>query len=171
MDSENDGFVENVNQDMMTARIIGIVKDMIRDIINMRAKLMIAMSQEILAMKIIAADRRDQRYDNHEERRNNDRQQSKHDNRDNHRNHDNYYGRDTRPTSRVVAEMVLGIIGSIFGIIGGIIALVVGTISSGLGETDSGSIFGQAIGVILVCIVTLIISCIINKTELLWVYY
>ncbi|AYU56333.1 hypothetical protein [Staphylococcus debuckii] len=62
--------------------------------------------------------------------------------------------------------MVLGIIGSIFGIIGGIIALVIGTISSGLGETDSGSIFGQAIGVILVCIVTLIISCIINKNRI-----
>lgn len=99
-------------------------------------------------------DRREPRYENHEDRRYHDNRQPRYDYRD-----------DARPTNRV-AEMVLGIMGSVFGIIAGIFGLLLGGISSSLGEADGGSIFGQAIGVIFVCIVTIVISCIINKNRI-----
>ncbi|SUK17565.1 Uncharacterised protein [Staphylococcus agnetis] len=71
----------------------------------------------------------------------------------------------SKPTGRV-AEMVLGILGSVFGIIGGVFALMLGSISNEFEASDSGQIMGLGIAVILVCIITLIVSCIINKKRI-----
>ncbi|AJC97043.1 DUF4064 domain-containing protein [Staphylococcus hyicus] len=71
----------------------------------------------------------------------------------------------SKPTNRV-AEMVLGILGSVFGILGGIFALMVGSISNEFEASDSGQIMGLGIAVIFVCIITLIVSCIINKKRI-----
>ena len=65
-----------------------------------------------------------------------------------------------QPTNRV-AEMVLGILGSVFGILGGIFALMLGILS--YDASDSGQLSGLGIAVIVTCIITLIVSCIINK--------
>lgn len=67
-----------------------------------------------------------------------------------------------KQTNRV-AEMVLGIIGSIFGILGGLFAIMVGGIGSEFGDTDSGSMMGLGTAVIITCVITLVLSCIINK--------
>ncbi|WP_412518687.1 DUF4064 domain-containing protein [Staphylococcus simulans] len=71
-----------------------------------------------------------------------------------------------RQTSRV-AEMILGILGSVFGIIGGVFAIMVAGVNDAVGNTGSESVFGLGVAVILVCIVTLIVSCIINKKRVL----
>lgn len=67
-----------------------------------------------------------------------------------------------RQTNRV-AEMILGILGSIFGILGGLFAIMLDGIGAEFGATESGSITGLGIAVILTCIITLVLSCIINK--------
>lgn len=71
-----------------------------------------------------------------------------------------------RPTNRV-AEMILGIMGSIFGMLGGLFAIMVGSIGNEFEASDSGQVFGLGIAVILTCIITLILSCIINKKRVL----
>ena len=71
-----------------------------------------------------------------------------------------------KQTNRV-AEMILGILGSIFGIIGGLFAIMVDGIGKEFGATDSGSITGLGIAVIITCIITLVLSCIINKKRVL----
>lgn len=70
-----------------------------------------------------------------------------------------------RPTNRV-AEMILGILGSVFGILGGLFAIMLGGIGSEFGDADSASIGGLGAVVILTCIITLILSCIINKQRI-----
>ncbi|WP_422124871.1 DUF4064 domain-containing protein [Staphylococcus chromogenes] len=72
----------------------------------------------------------------------------------------------SKPTNRV-AEMVLGIMGSVFGILGGLFAIMVGSIGTEFGAADSGQATGLGVSVIIVCIITLIISCIINKKRVL----
>lgn len=67
-----------------------------------------------------------------------------------------------KQTSRV-AETILGILGSIFGIFGGLFAIVIDGIDSTFNNTNGGEITGLGISVILICLVTLILSCIINK--------
>ena len=62
--------------------------------------------------------------------------------------------------------MILGILGSIFGIIGGLFAIMVDGIGKEFGATDSGSITGLGVAVIITCIITLVLSCIINKKSL-----
>lgn len=72
----------------------------------------------------------------------------------------------TTETSRV-AEMVLGIMGSIFGMLGGIFAMFFGSLASAV-EADTGTdVLGLGVAVIIVCIITLILSCIINKKRVL----
>lgn len=71
-----------------------------------------------------------------------------------------------KPTNRV-AEMILGIMGSIFGILGGLFAIMIDGIGAEFGAQDSGSITGLGIAVIITCIITLILSCIINKKRVL----
>ncbi|HLQ82499.1 MAG TPA: DUF4064 domain-containing protein [Pseudogracilibacillus sp.] len=73
---------------------------------------------------------------------------------------------EKKPTNRV-AEMILGILGSIFGVIGGLFAIMIDGIGKEFGSTDSGSITGLGIAVILTCIITLILSCVINKKRVL----
>ena len=73
-----------------------------------------------------------------------------------------YIGKQTNR----VAEMILGILGSIFGIIGGLFAIMVDGIGKEFGATDSGSITGLGVAVIITCIITLVLSCIINKKSL-----
>ena len=68
-----------------------------------------------------------------------------------------------KPTNRV-AEMILGIMGSIFGILGGLFAIMVQGISSQL-DTGGENVGGLGVAVIITCIITLILSCIINKKE------
>ena len=70
-----------------------------------------------------------------------------------------------KPTNRV-AEMVLGIMGSIFGILGGLFAIMLQGVSSQL-DTDGGNVGGLGVAVIITCIITLILSCIINKKRVL----
>ena len=72
-----------------------------------------------------------------------------------------------KPTNRV-AEMVLGIMGSIFGILGGLFAIMLQGVSSQL-DTDGGNVGGLGVAVIITCIITLILSCIINKRVLIGV--
>lgn len=67
-----------------------------------------------------------------------------------------------KETSRV-AEMILGITGSIFGMLGGLFAIMVGSIGNEFEASDSGQVYGLGIAVIITCIFTLILSCIINK--------
>ena len=57
-----------------------------------------------------------------------------------------------RQTNRV-AEMILGILGSIFGILGGLFAIMLDGIGAEFGATESGSITGLGIAVILTCII------------------
>lgn len=57
-----------------------------------------------------------------------------------------------RPTNRV-AEMILGILGSVFGILGGLFAIMLGGIGSEFGDADSASIGGLGAAVILTCII------------------
>ncbi|HLR18920.1 MAG TPA: DUF4064 domain-containing protein [Staphylococcus sp.] len=71
-----------------------------------------------------------------------------------------------KQTNRV-AEMILGILGSIFGILGGLFAIMIGGIGSEFGDAESGSIAGLGGAVIITCIITLILSCIINKKRVL----
>ena len=71
-----------------------------------------------------------------------------------------------RPTNRV-AEMILGIMGSIFGMLGGLFAIMVGSIGNEFEASDSWQVFGLGVAVILTCIITLILSCIINKKRVL----
>lgn len=71
-----------------------------------------------------------------------------------------------KPTNRV-AEMVLGIMGSIFGILGGLFAIMLQGVSSQL-DTDGGNVGGLGVAVIITCIITLILSCIINKKSFNW---
>lgn len=68
---------------------------------------------------------------------------------------------NNKPTSRV-AEMILGIMGSIFGILGGLFAIMVDGIGSEFDAQTSG-VGGLGAAVILTCIITLVLSCIINK--------
>lgn len=68
-------------------------------------------------------------------------------------------------TSRV-AEMILGILGSIFGILGGLFALFIGGIGAEL-DAGTGGVGGLGAAVIITCIITLILSCIINKKRVL----
>lgn len=70
-----------------------------------------------------------------------------------------------KPTNRV-AEMVLGIMGSIFGILGGLFAIMLQGVSSQL-DTDGGNVGGLGVAVIITCIITLILSSIINKKRVL----
>lgn len=65
------------------------------------------------------------------------------------------------------AEMTLGIMGSIFGMLGGLFAIVIGSIGDAFADKDAGQIFGLGIAVIITCIFTLILSCIINKKRVL----
>ncbi|MCE4950043.1 hypothetical protein BUZ46_01850 [Staphylococcus hominis] len=65
------------------------------------------------------------------------------------------------------AEMTLGIMGSIFGMLGGLFAIIVGSIGDAFADKDSGQIFGLGIAVIITCVFTLILSCIINKKRVL----
>ncbi|MCD8764984.1 hypothetical protein [Staphylococcus hominis] len=66
------------------------------------------------------------------------------------------------------AEMTLGIMGSIFGMLGGLFAIVLGSVGDALADKeDAGQIFGLGIAVIITCIFTLILSCIINKKRVL----
>ena len=63
--------------------------------------------------------------------------------------------------------MVLGIMGSIFGILGGLFAIMLQGVSSQL-DTDGGNVGGLGVAVIITCIITLILSCIINKKSFNW---
>ncbi|MBO1199333.1 DUF4064 domain-containing protein [Staphylococcus simiae] len=71
-----------------------------------------------------------------------------------------------KQTSRV-AEMVLGIMGSIFGMLGGIFAMFFGSLASSLEAEGGNSVIGLGLAVIIVCVITLILSCIINKKRVL----
>ena len=70
-----------------------------------------------------------------------------------------------KPTNRV-AEMILGIMGSIFGILGGLFAIMLQGVSSQL-DTGGENVGGLGVAVIITCIITLILSCIINKKRVL----
>lgn len=72
---------------------------------------------------------------------------------------------NVKSTNRV-AEMILGIMGSIFGILGGLFAITLQGIGSQLdaGGPDVGKL---GVAVIITCIITLILSCIINKKRVL----
>lgn len=67
-----------------------------------------------------------------------------------------------KQTNRV-AETILGVLGSIFGIFGGLFAIVFDGLDATFNNTNGSEITGLGVSVILVCIVTLILSCIINK--------
>ena len=71
-----------------------------------------------------------------------------------------------RQTGRV-AETTLGIIGSVFGILGGLFAIMIGSISAEFDISGDISVTGLGVSVIIVCIVTLIASCIINKSRII----
>lgn len=67
-----------------------------------------------------------------------------------------------KQTNRV-AETILGVLGSIFGIFGGLFAIVFDGLDATFNNTNGSEITGLGVSVILVCIVTLILSFIINK--------
>ena len=71
-----------------------------------------------------------------------------------------------KPTSRII-EMVLGIIGSVFGIIGGLITLILTDYDRRYGTELTGLMTIVATSSIVLCAITLALSCIINKNRIL----
>lgn len=71
-----------------------------------------------------------------------------------------------KPRNRI-AEIVLGIVGSIFGIIGGISKLMVASANEAVGNAGSSDIYTLGIIVILMSIATFIISCLIKRKRVL----
>ncbi|MHD0396560.1 hypothetical protein ACY2DA_01575 [Staphylococcus simulans] len=69
--------------------------------------------------------------------------------------------------TNTIAAMVLGIIGSIFGIFGGFIAIMFAGVFKVFADEGSGFTFVLGIVLISICIVTLVVSCIINKNRVL----
>lgn len=69
-----------------------------------------------------------------------------------------------KPTSRK-AEKTLGIIGSALGIIGGLTGLVITGIGWILGTENSFKMTVIALSALVLCIVTLILSCFIEKDK------
>lgn len=70
-----------------------------------------------------------------------------------------------KKTNRTV-EKTLGIIGSALGIIGGLTGLVITTIGWILGTENSFKMTVIALSALLLCIVTLILSCLIEKDRI-----
>ncbi|AMG97362.1 DUF4064 domain-containing protein [Staphylococcus simulans] len=71
-----------------------------------------------------------------------------------------------KPRNRI-AEIVIGIVGSIFGIIGGISTLMVASANEAVGNAGSSDIYTLGIIVILMSIATFIISCLIKRKRVL----
>ncbi|WP_412521650.1 DUF4064 domain-containing protein [Staphylococcus simulans] len=70
-----------------------------------------------------------------------------------------------KPRNRI-AEIVLGIVGSIFGIIGGITALMVASANEAVGNSGSGDVYTLGIIVIFLSIATFVISCLIKRKRI-----
>ncbi|MDY4021626.1 hypothetical protein [Staphylococcus borealis] len=71
-----------------------------------------------------------------------------------------------KPTNRIL-EMILGITGSIFGIIGGLIALILTDYDRRYGSELTGLMTVVATSSIILCAITLALSCLINKRHIL----
>lgn len=66
-----------------------------------------------------------------------------------------------------VAEMILGAMGSALGMLGGYFVMFLGGLSSAFEDNSDYHTIHLGQAVILVCVITLVLSCIINKQRVL----